>query len=118
MWSNEEGVVVGQLVEQTTDQIQIKTLGGTITIPPNDGTTEEITEEQYHILLNESTKPKEEEIVVTSKSGSKMEQCVHIYNQMIGQQRKDVINKFMSELQISKPHAGTYYQTIKTKLSK
>lgn len=53
------------------------------------------------------------------KSGSKMEKAVAIYQEMVDTHaRKDIIKKFMEELDMSKEGAATYHQNIKTKLAK
>ncbi len=56
-----------------------------------------------------------------AKSGSKMEKCVDIYKEMIVDEKNrriDIINAFVSQQGISKEHASTYFQTIRTRLKK
>ena len=54
---------------------------------------------------------------IVTKSGSKSEKAVDIYVKMRedGKRRIDVINQFMTELDMSKDGASTYYQNIKKK---
>lgn len=58
---------------------------------------------------------------INVKSGSKMEKCVDIYKEMFGKEgvrRIDIIKEFMSQQDMSKEGASTYYQTISSKMKK
>ena len=58
---------------------------------------------------------------VVTKEGSKMSKAVVIYQEMISQnniRRIDIIKQFMSQLDMSKEGASTYFQNVKTKLNK
>lgn len=58
---------------------------------------------------------------VVTKEGSKMSKAVDIYQEMISQKdirRIDIIKQFMSQLDMSKEGASTYFQNVKTKLNK
>ena len=69
-------------------------------------------EELYLKLTVETT------VHIKTKSGSKSEKSVDIYVKMRneGFRRIDIIKQFMSELDMSKDGASTYYQNIKKKM--
>ena len=46
---------------------------------------------------------------------SKMSQCKAIFDSMPGARRTDVIKEMMAKVNMSKAHAGTYYQTLFSK---
>lgn len=57
---------------------------------------------------------------VVTKEGTKMSKAVVIYQEMISQKdirRIDIIKQFMSQLDMSKEGASTYFQSIKTKIN-
>lgn len=65
-------------------------------------------------IKEEEEKEEEKETKITKKS-----QTIKIVNEMINKfQRKDIIQKIMSELNMSKPGASTYYQNVKSGLWK
>jgi len=109
--------------------IEISPNGSTVKIPHDDGTLKEIPEpKEWRIAL-----PKKEKEVTTSTSTkrkphtkstdgtSKKEKAVAIYQSMIvdGQHpaRKDVITRFMAELDMTQAGASTYQNTCKKECS-
>ena len=54
---------------------------------------------------------------VVTKEGSKMSKAVDIFQEMSGVKREFVIRRFMSDLEMSKEGASTYYQNVKKKIA-
>lgn len=68
----------------------------------------------------ETPKPaKKEKVIKIAKGPSKADQATAIFKEMNdkGSARKDIIEAFMTQLNMSKAGASTYYQNIKTKLA-
>lgn len=55
---------------------------------------------------------------VIARPGSKIAQCMVIFQRMATAQRKDVIKAFISEVGMSEAAASTYYQTCKSKVAR
>jgi len=58
-------------------------------------------------------------VTAETKKGTKMEAATAIFEKMTaeGKSRKEIIEAMMEGVDISKAHASTYYQTIKTRLA-
>ena len=80
----------------------------------------ESTETPKPVESTETPKPaKKEKVIKIAKGPSKADQATAIFKEMNdkGSARKDIIEAFMTQLNMSKAGASTYYQNIKTKLA-
>lgn len=114
-WSNEEEQVthIGVLTKETETHVFILTKYGEMEIPKEDGEFSESTREEFEQVVVE--KPVVEQVVTSSRSGSKMEKAVQLYKENPGMKRCDMIRLIMDQLDMSKQGASTYYQTIFSK---
>lgn len=118
-WSNEleEVVHVGVLTQETETSVTLLTKYGEMTIPKEDGDFTESTREEFESVVVEV--PVQEKVLET-KEGTKMDKAVEIFKRMtkLNYSRKDIIIEFKNQLDMKDAGASTYYQNIKTKLSK
>ncbi len=119
-WHNElvEAVHIDVLTQETENSVTILTKYGEMTIPKEDGDFTESSREEFESVVIEV--PVKEEVVIETKTGTKIDKAVEIFKRMtaIGHARKDIIQAFISELDMGNAGASTYYQNIKTKLTK
>jgi len=121
---------VGKVVDYSVTQviIEVSPNGSTITIPQNDGTLKEVAKPKEWSL----TKPKKEkETTVTTTvrvprqkstdGSSKREKALVIYKEMMDGNnhpaRKDVMDRFIKELDMTSAGASTYAANCKRELN-
>jgi hypothetical protein len=108
---------IGVLTEETEEDVTFLTKYGEMTIPKNDGRFWATTREEF---LNTTVPVKEVKFNNEDPVGSlkKSVRAQMIFSEMTteGFSRKDIIQKFKEQLNMSDPCASTYYQNIKKKL--
>ena len=113
--TNEENDVIehiGILTKETENEVYLLTKFGEMCVSKDDGEFVESTREEFELIAN----PVKEVVVITSHNeGSKSKRAVDIYLKMRseGKVRKDIINEFKSQLNMSDQGASTYYQNAK-----
>lgn len=114
--TSNEVVNVGVLTLEDDDSVTILTKEGEKTFLKMDGVLENSTRQEFEDVV---IPVKDVEVKVIGQS--KMDKARIIFvnmSQDVTKRRIDIINQFVTELGISKEHAGTYHQTIKTRLKK
>ena len=119
-WSENSDEVghIGILTVEDEDSVTILTKNGEMTFMKNDGLFESSSREEFENVVIPV-----KEVVVSTGSETKMDKARKIFLEMynskeVTYRRIDIINRFVSEIGISKEHASTYHQSTKVKLKK
>lgn len=120
-WSVEENGEkiehIGVLTKDEPSYVCLLTKYGEMTICKDDGKFTESTREEFESI---TIQPKEKEVNVEVREGSKSQRAVDIYTKMLadGKSRKEIINVFKSQLEMGDAGASTYYQNCKKATTK
>lgn len=108
---------IGILTKENDDSVCLLTKYGEMTIMKNDGEFTESTREEFESVI---IQPKEVEVNVEVREGSKSQRALDIYTKMLadGKSRKDIITAFKSQLDMGDAGASTYYQNCKKSTTK
>lgn len=103
---------IGILTKDEATYVCLLTKYGEMTISKDDGEFTESTREEFEAI---TIQPKEKEVNVEVREGSKSQRALDIYTKMLadGKSRKDIITAFKSQLDMKDQGASTYYQNCK-----
>jgi len=111
--TDEEGAFshVGRVLEVTDTNVTFETKMCVMTVPLTDGTFESAKAFKIDTPVAQPTAPKQK--AKATKTGTKLERAVVIYRQMKDATRKELIEAFVKQLDMTPAGASTYAAQVR-----
>jgi hypothetical protein len=126
-WVSFDVEYVGVVIKETNETIVLQTSFGLVSVPTNDGTFTEISEEEFKQHSQPLPVVKEDVVVKQQvkhvnterkeRTGTKTEKAREIFKQNPDKTRKEIIQMFVELLDMTEAGAATFYNNTKNHFS-